>query len=1403
MFAKGVVKKKDVNKIIASYLSKIEDDEVKSELEAMSGLEYNLPGEKNSESVVFSTNTNKKTKGNSGKESSKVNEKNMENVKSSKEKKEVESQIPSYMSSNVSVTELRKIITQAGNTSEDRYKILEARDRLMRLKKAKIHTLSMAKVTRGTCPDMCPEKERLMREFQRQVSAYELIEGNEYKIDHQIAVKQYSRSSADQEEPMPQDLRPVNILKMTMSYLLHEIADLCEENGTNLAEWYHFMWDRTRGIRKDITQQELCCLESVALVEQCARFHIVSSERLCAEELSVFDGKINTENLTKCLQTLKYMYADLREKGIVCKNEAEFRAYIILLNLNNSNFMWDLQTLPESIRKSPQVNFAIRVHGSIQAKNWIKFFKLVRSTTYLNASILIRYFLQVRVEALSVMIKAFCRTSSTSFPLYEFIDMLGFEDENEAIDFCEQAGLSITEDEMYILIDRKNICLPPPVSCQIRAKSLVQSKRIKINYSIGQCIAGDTMPEQLYLNHRPHCSFDEHGYLKAEAINASDQNGEVEEVIEVDMELMEETFEEKTEEGISKDEGAEVEDEEMEEEQEEEVEEEDEDEDADEIEKTDPYEFVEEDTSDTGLTQTFERKPKVHFSDNFTSVKFNKFSEDSSEILKPGVNEAKSLFDVTDSSKKNQVFNSAIFTQSTSHSSSIFTTTQSKDGVNAHPLKSIFSKPESGFSEPRSLFSGKSSTSQPATVTIPVTSSIFGNSSSNFKLSSTPVPVVSEDVAIKEKKKENEEKNRAEFLRKIEETSECIAKELEQDVINTLSATVLKEVIEESKIFERNCQKIFENILDHVINDNCRSILDNELYIEKKVEELSKRVKKRIVCKYVKIWQKKVIRNRVQRRALENTPVWLSHQSLKQCAKNMFSKEQKLVIELMRNRYTPKDSCDSRKFIDPVEVTAYLGIKENAKTLDIETTPISYWKMIISWPLLDQRPLLRRYQKIMTEYLCPRDPSMDPIVKIYQPNPYETLAMCIKNVEGVLEDHHYTGNDGLFLISTVDEDAKVVARRLTKSVLARQKLMAIPLVLVIIGADAESSINVEPTAELKSLVKSGYLSEYVIHREKVIDESILLKLTQTAVRWLTMNKSPPVPLEMDSLYQVVDTCLTEELWLRITGHASYSSILSTALEDPKFVVDLHNETISHLIDIVLDPENTLHTSFPDELKPFLPKEFTLPCTYEYFNDDWKNEEQRVLIERTINNLSLPPWRFEWPISDPTQLHKSILSYSKKALKENYSSSILMNRLFLMIDRNETLDFIQIVIEITKQKIKNIDPEVCVVFNRNHFKHFCTLPWWLKSSTLMNVKPKFSEHVFVEPANKKQRLTENRAETMAEIQKYESFCSIEEDKPEIDTEDIHNASMKLEALLSQHSLSSQLLEEKLKAALSSD
>lgn len=74
------------------------------------------------------------------------------------------------------------------------------------------------------------------------------------------------------------------------------------------------------------------------LIEKCARFHIYCSERLCEEDMMVFDPKINNENLTKCLQTLREIYADLENKhNVFCSSEPEFRAYMVLMKLNEGD----------------------------------------------------------------------------------------------------------------------------------------------------------------------------------------------------------------------------------------------------------------------------------------------------------------------------------------------------------------------------------------------------------------------------------------------------------------------------------------------------------------------------------------------------------------------------------------------------------------------------------------------------------------------------------------------------------------------------------------------------------------------------------------------------------------------------------------------------------------------------------------------------------------------------------------------------------------------------------------------------------------------------------------------------------------------------------------------------------
>ena len=147
--------------------------------------------------------------------------------------------------------------------------------------------------------------------------------------------------------------------------------------------------------RKDVSQQNLANLISVSIVEKTARFHILCAERLCEESFHDFSPKLNDENLTKCLQTLKYMYYDLGLEGTYCPQEHEFRAYDVLMNLNQGDTLREVQTLGEELRYNDRVRFSLKCFSALNSDNYVSFFKLVRKATFLEACILKRYFYQV------------------------------------------------------------------------------------------------------------------------------------------------------------------------------------------------------------------------------------------------------------------------------------------------------------------------------------------------------------------------------------------------------------------------------------------------------------------------------------------------------------------------------------------------------------------------------------------------------------------------------------------------------------------------------------------------------------------------------------------------------------------------------------------------------------------------------------------------------------------------------------------------------------------------------------------------------------------------------------------------------------------------------------------------
>ena len=81
------------------------------------------------------------------------------------------------------------------------------------------------------------------------------------------------------------------------------------------------------------------------------------------------------------------------------------------------------------VRNSPEVKFALEVFSSLNSSNFVRFFKLLKSATYLNACIIHRYFTQVRRNALKVMTRAY--SPNEPYPLQVLQDLLAFEDQDE------------------------------------------------------------------------------------------------------------------------------------------------------------------------------------------------------------------------------------------------------------------------------------------------------------------------------------------------------------------------------------------------------------------------------------------------------------------------------------------------------------------------------------------------------------------------------------------------------------------------------------------------------------------------------------------------------------------------------------------------------------------------------------------------------------------------------------------------------------------------------------------------------------------------------------------------------------------------------------------------------------
>ncbi|KAI9317555.1 SAC3/GANP/Nin1/mts3/eIF-3 p25 family-domain-containing protein [Dichotomocladium elegans] len=271
---------------------------------------------------------------------------------------------------------------------------------------------------------MCPQFEQVEREVQNMLDPFELDDSGQ-GVNPDRAVKRYRRSAAGNEQPLPSDVRPPHVLKFTLDYLFNDIL-----MNYPLIKCHGFLWDRTRGIRQDFTLQNIRDESAVELHERIARFHILSRHELSNYDDEKFSEQQETEQLRKVLLSLMEFYDDLREQGIETKNEAEFRAYHMIIHIHDHGVARRMMGLPRHILHHPLLQRALKFYELVQRNNEImetserrnkftnieaspnmysRVFKLVGDphTSFLLAAMVEWHFPDIRKGALKAMNKAY------------------------------------------------------------------------------------------------------------------------------------------------------------------------------------------------------------------------------------------------------------------------------------------------------------------------------------------------------------------------------------------------------------------------------------------------------------------------------------------------------------------------------------------------------------------------------------------------------------------------------------------------------------------------------------------------------------------------------------------------------------------------------------------------------------------------------------------------------------------------------------------------------------------------------------------------------------------------------------------------------------------------------------
>jgi len=283
----------------------------------------------------------------------------------------------------------------------------------------------------GTCQDMCPESERILRTRER------LLHRLEMGQDSGGPIKEFSRPAAGQKPPMAHEVRSPSTLLSTTSHLL-TITLNCNHEPLHVI--YDFIFDRLRAVRQDLVLQNVQDLTTLTILTRCVRFHLAFSLLLSPHPIARFDPHINFSHLLDCLKHCLILHRNLRLND--AKRE-ELSCVYLLVNLGRPEAIkWAIQQ--DSLKKFPLMKTSLNITRAYEERNYVRFFRLVRDVPPILQLSVQRAVSSMAALAVEIMNTGYS-SANCRFPLNKLKELLKLENMKTVENIVVSQGIRIEE----------------------------------------------------------------------------------------------------------------------------------------------------------------------------------------------------------------------------------------------------------------------------------------------------------------------------------------------------------------------------------------------------------------------------------------------------------------------------------------------------------------------------------------------------------------------------------------------------------------------------------------------------------------------------------------------------------------------------------------------------------------------------------------------------------------------------------------------------------------------------------------------------------------------------------------------------------------------------------------------